>query len=438
MSKSRKFSIPGTSSGSKYVFTFNDKQQLEGIKKQTQLGRPLRSIDPDSAEWAKVSSSSQAKEAYNVNKYKGDYKGKNDDIEFAPITKIKATKTRENTKNDNAQDVDNNNTTKITYATPVTTAESSETKMFAYPLDINLNQDHLKITRYEYRRETLNASFPEGTQETDAFFDRTNPDLYKEVKGGSVLGTLKGSVILPMPKATDVNAAEWGKSELNIQGLAALGLANTFTGQPASTEEEKKERNQAFKEYRDQRGNNEFGPAMHQGSGAIYNQIAAKMAGALLGTELNADTLLARKGGVVLNPNAEMLFQGPAMRDFAFKYRMVARSQKEGEAIRKLIKFLKLGMAPKFRSSTYLKSPDVFTLQYRNGPKEANILKTVNRFSPGGLALTSLSTDYAPNTYWSAYHDSQPVEITVDMSFAELRPIYQQDQLKTPEDSVGY
>tara|TARA_B000000557_G_C20595926_1_gene367602 strand:- start:286 stop:687 length:402 start_codon:yes stop_codon:yes gene_type:complete len=133
-----------------------------------------------------------------------------------------------------------------------------------------------------------------------------------------------------------------------------------------------------------------------------------------------------------------MLFQGPAMRDFAFKYRMVARSQKEGETIRKLIKFLKLGMAPKFRSSTYLKSPDVFTLQYRNGPKEANILKTVNRFSPGGLALTSLSTDYAPNTYWSAYHDSQPVEITVDMSFAELRPIYQQDQLKTPEDSVGY
>ena len=66
MSKSRKFSIPGTASGSKYVFTFNDKQQLEGIKKQTQLGRPLRSIDPDSAEWTKVSSSSQALEAYNV------------------------------------------------------------------------------------------------------------------------------------------------------------------------------------------------------------------------------------------------------------------------------------------------------------------------------------------------------------------------------------
>ena len=435
MSKSRKFSIPGTSSGSKYVFTFNDKQQLEGIKKQTQLGRPLRSIDPNSAEWAKVSSSSQALEAYNVNKYKGkkeSYKGKTDAIEFASDEEKKKKETEEKKKETNEQYVDNNNTTKLTYQTPVTKHENKGTEIFAYPLDINLHQDHLKITRYKYRRETLNASFPEGTKEV---FDNGEK---KEIKGGSVLGDLIGSIILPMPKATDVNAAEWGKSELNIQGLAALGMANLITGQPASTDDEKKERAEAFRQFSAQRGDNEFGSAFNQGTGAIYNQIAAKMSGMLLGTELNADTLLARKGGVVLNPNAEMLFQGPAMRDFAFKYRMVARSKKEGSANRKLIKFLKLGMAPKFRSSTYLKSPDVFTLQYRNGPKEKDILKTVNRFSPGGLALTSLSTDYAPNTYWSAYHDSQPVEITVDMSFAELRPIYQQDQEDLKGDNVGY
>ena len=33
-----------------------------------------------------------------------------------------------------------------------------------------------------------------------------------------------------------------------------------------------------------------------------------------------------------------------------------------------------------------------------------DILKTVNRFNPGGLALTTLKTDYAPNGYWAAYH----------------------------------
>ena len=56
-SKSRKYSIPGTTFGSKYVFSFNEKGQIEGVKKQTELGRPLRSIDPGSAEFEKVMSS---------------------------------------------------------------------------------------------------------------------------------------------------------------------------------------------------------------------------------------------------------------------------------------------------------------------------------------------------------------------------------------------
>ena len=133
-----------------------------------------------------------------------------------------------------------------------------------------------------------------------------------------------------------------------------------------------------------------------------------------------------------------MLFQ-TALRDFTFKYRMIARNPDEGQMIRNIIRFLKLGMAPKFRSSTYLKSPDVFSLEYRRGKLDSEgILDTVNRFSPGGLALTSINTDYAPNSYWSAYQDSQPVEITMDLNFVELRPIYYNDQALSPTSSVGY
>ena len=75
---------------------------------------------------------------------------------------------------------------------------------------------------------------------------------------------------------------------------------------------------------------------------ALYTQAMSKLAGGVFGVELDADTVLARQGGTVLNPNAEMLFQGPALRDFTFKYRMIARSKKEGEMIRNIIRFLKL------------------------------------------------------------------------------------------------
>ena len=428
MSKSRRYSIPGTASGSKYVFSFNDKQQLEGIKKQTKLGRPLRSIKPGSPEFEKAASSSQALNAYNVNKYKGDknsYKQSTDDIEKASNEELEEKKTTETKKETNEQYVDNDFS--VPASPKYTTPYPSGSQLFAYPLDIDLEQDHLKITRYEYRRESLNASFPDQTETIDG-------ETIKR-EGGSVLGDLVGSIILPMPKATDTNGAEWGKSELNAQGLAALNLAALSTGVPGETEQQREERRQLFRDYKDQAGND---GGFLETTGAIKNQIAAKLSGLLLGTELNADTVLARQGGTVLNPNAEMLFQGPVLRDFSFKYRMVARSKDEGKSIRGIIKFLKTGMAPKFRSSTYLKSPDVFTLEYKNGKGDGDILKTVNRFSPGGLALTTIATDYAPNTYWSAYGDSQPVEITMDMSFAELRPIYEQDQTSLGDDNVGY
>ena len=460
MSKSRPYAIPGTTTGSRYVFTFNDNGEVEGVKKQKKIGRPFLSVKPGSAEFEKATSSSQALNAYNVNNHKGEKLKYEKEIKKASIEELD--------KKDNDNKKKEANESKQNLEQPLSIAErrqqaqtgqlgskesgfgatgfENQSQLYAYPFDIDLDQDHLKITRYEYLRSSINASKPptlEGINDKGDAAQFSAVTGVREVEGGSVLGALKGSVILPMPKVTDVNAADWGKSELNAQGLAAAGLASKLIGQPGETPDERARRLEAFKELREQRGGEEGGSVRRKTTGAIYNQIVAKTAGLLLGTDLNADTVLARQGGTVLNPNAEMLFQGPALRDFTFKYRMIARNRDEGQMIRNIIRFLKLGMAPKFRSSTYLKSPDVFSLQYKRGrgkpsDSEEGILDTVNRFSPGGLALTSINTDYAPNSYWSAYSDSQPVKITMDLNFVELGPIYYNDQVLTPTNSVGF
>ena len=63
---------------------------------------------------------------------------------------------------------------------------------------------------------------------------------------------------------------------------------------------------------------------------------------------------------------------------------MFARSEDEGKKL-KIIRFLKLGMAPKFRNTVFLETPDIFTLEYKNGKSDADQLKTVNRFNPADL-----------------------------------------------------
>tara|TARA_B100000131_G_scaffold127262_1_gene124257 strand:- start:681 stop:2027 length:1347 start_codon:yes stop_codon:yes gene_type:complete len=312
------------------------------------------------------------------------------------------------------------------------------TEIMSYPSDLNTDQDHFKIMRYNYQRPDLNASKPRQTRyqnDKEAGVKRRI-----NVAGDSVVGSeLKGSVLLPMPKVTDVNGVEWGKSELTISGLAALGAVDVLTGQGrlAGKTREEKENDKSIKDQLiEERGRQE--KKFQNFGSALYLQSISKIAGFALGTDLDADTYLARSGGQVLNPNAEMLFQGPVIRDFNFSFLMIARSEREGREIRKIIRFLKLGMAPKFKSTTYLKNPDIFTLQYKTGKSESDVLNTVNRFNPGGLALTTMAVDYAPNGYWSAYRDSQPVAVKMDLSFTELRPIYEQDQEETSPNSVGY
>ena len=434
MSKSRKYTVDGK----KYVFSFNKDNELDGIQEQS--GRAVfRSVDPNSNKFSEISSSSEALNALNVNKFKGTKESYQTAMDLAPneeLNKSYEERTKKVTnqgyiEEENGGSLATSNTGGQQYASP----RKGSTEIFSYPLDLNTSQDHFKIRKFNYQRRDVNASKP-GRIENKKGGEKVN------VAGDSVVGsTPLGSVLLPMPKVTDVNGVEWGKSELTISGLAAVGLTDKLTGggRLAGKSREEAENDKAIKKQIEEgRGINPDGSSAKQFGSALYAQTISKIAGFAFGTDLDVDTYLARSGGRVLNPNAEMLFQGPVIRDFAFSFIMIARSQKEGDEIRKIIRFLKLGMAPKFRSTTYLKNPDIFTLHYKSGQGEDDELNTVNRFNPGGLALTTMAVDYAPNGYWSAYRDSQPVAVKMDLNFTELRPIYEQDQLNTPENSVGY
>ena len=78
--------------------------------------------------------------------------------------------------------------------------------------------------------------------------------------------------------------------------------------------------------------------------------------------------------------------------------------------------------------------PDIWHIKYMKGRNE---LMTANRFEQ--LALTSISVDYAPDGTWTAYDDSQPISIRMELNFKELRPIWRKHHEDfAPAMSVGY
>ena len=415
--------------GSKVSFTFDRSDgKIVGVSKD---GVP---VNPNTNEFSNFTQSADAVAAYNVAKYSSNKRSYVDSVASKTSAELNAEyiKNTKSRTNESFVEKSSNDSTGIAFAEPKT---RSAPKIMQYPYDIDKNQDHLKISRYNYVRPNLNMSKSAGRTNVLERGSATSTLESKTVAGDSVVGSdLKSVIMLPMPKVTDVNGVEWGKSELNSSGLTALNITNELTGRgrlSGKNEGDRLNDNAIREAIASRREAN----SLSEGAAALYTGTVAKLAGTLTGSDLDADTFLARQGGKVLNPNAEMLFQGPVIRDFGFSFIMIARSQEEGKMIRSIIRELKLGMAPKFRSTTFLTNPDVFMLDYRNGN---GTLNTVNRFSPGGLALTTMRVDYAPNGYWSAYRDSQPVAVKMDLDFTELRPIYEGDQTAIEGDNVGY
>jgi len=462
--KSRKYDIDGTN----YAFEFEG-DKLAGIKQE--INGVLTPVDPTTTGFNTISTSDEGLNAFNVAKFGSNKEGYADAIEKLSDEELQTYYNEEKKKLDNQQFVDSVLDLKEPPISPHRASVRDGgyrhkggrgSEIMAYPLDIDLNQDHFKITRYKYIRPDINQSKPER-QESVADGFGTKPI---NVAGDSVIGSkLGGSIILPMPKATDVNGVEWGGSDLTATGLFALGaaqradqsiLAGVMGGAIGASAQEALRAagvtmgtgtvtgisGEQLRAQRDAKKNLGRGDATTGNSVAVGQAITAQAissAASLFGADIDTDVFLARTGGRVLNPNAEMLFQGPVIRDFSFEFTMIARSEREGREIRKIIRFLKTGMAPKFQNTAFLANPDVFTLEYKNGPGKNDRLKTVNLFNPGGLALTTLKTDYAPSGYWSAYRDSQPVALKLSLSFTELRPIYEGDQEdNSPYDSVGY
>ena len=321
-----------------------------------------------------------------------------------------------------------------------------------YPYDIDIAQDHLTIKQYEYKRKVggellVNESGPGGS---------VAGSDYGMSQKKQPFGKFKGGVILPMPKVSDSNGAEWGKSDLNVLGIAAAGLAGgAMNAMTNPTNMLGQLRDKVFNQV-SPKGDNELANQQSLIEGLLRKQgditgegdettivqetglagmsIAASKLAGVAGIDISADELLARSTGSILNPNAELLFQGPVLRDFGFKFLMVARSEAEAKMIRRIIRFFKIGAAPiHLGGPALLRTPNVFQLEYKAGK---NSLETVNKFNE--MALRTITVDYAPDGFWSAYQDSHPVAVVMSLQFSELKPIYRTDHENTSVGSVGY
>jgi len=146
---------------------------------------------------------------------------------------------------------------------------------------------------------------------------------------------------------------------------------------------------------------------------------------ALLEGALNAN-LRSRFSGEVMNPNLELLFNGPTLRTFSFGFFMSARSPEEATDIKKIINAFKKNMAAKTSESLFLKSPNIFEIKYMDGSTGA-LHQSLNKIK--NCALQGCNVTYTPGGPYSTFDDPAKTMTAykLDLMFGELDPIYDSD-----------
>ena len=151
----------------------------------------------------------------------------------------------------------------------------------------------------------------------------------------------------------------------------------------------------------------------------------------IAGQASGAQNLLTRTTGAIMNPNMELLFSSPNIRNFSFAFTLAPRSREEAKTVIKIIRFFKQGMAPiRSKSRLFLKSPHTFRLAYkRNGSESSgfgvNDHPYLNKFKE--CAMGSFTVNYTPNGAYSTYEDGVMTAYQINMNFQEMNPIYNDD-----------
>ena len=264
-----------------------------------------------------------------------------------------------------------------------------------YPEDIgSTKQDVIKFDMLEYR--------------PSKFKDRPDVDDGKTI----------GSVFLAVPGGIqDQSTANWAAEQMNPLEMAAAKAA--FAGIEGGAKALSDSVKQSIE-------------AASRGDG-LKQVLSGYFAGQAAGV---GQQVMQRGQGQVLNPNMELLFNGPSVRQFSFNFLLAPRSASEQEQVVNIIRFFKQGMTPiKSESNLFLKSPNTFRLRYIHRKSgEDSEHKFLSKFKE--CALTSTGVNYTPNNNYATFPDGGMVAYQLTLSFQELEPIFNNDY--SGKEGIGY
>ena len=234
----------------------------------------------------------------------------------------------------------------------------------------------------------------------------------------------EGTVLLQIPaQVEDGNSVSYGEDKLNsLVGSAVAGITGIMeSGKELPTGGLKGTVEAIRGEV--EKSLIKSGVNIDRAKSLITKKLAAS-AVSVFGGNVSVNQLLARQEGQILNPNMELLFNGPSLRNFRFSFKMTPRSREEAEQCKLIIRTFKMNMAPKATSgpNLFINTPNVFELRYKSGFRNHPFLHKFKQ-----CFLTDISVNYTAEGVYATYENREPIAMIMNLTFKELEPIYDID-----------
>ena len=227
-----------------------------------------------------------------------------------------------------------------------------------------------------------------------------------------------GMIRIYMPNSTPqiTNSNAWGPVSIPgpigaaVMGLAAAGgtALNSLVDADAS------ELGSSIDQLK-----NTFSQAAKNGRG-IAGQIGVNAIASATG--LSAKQLTSLSMGKIFNPNTELTYDGPGLRNFNLQFNMIPKNGNEAQMINEIIMEFKKWAAPAESGQGMYELPHIWTVKYVSAGRE----DAMNRFKPCALAnITVQANPTAP--YHSTFTDGSPIETAISLDFKEVELITRDD-----------
>jgi len=158
-----------------------------------------------------------------------------------------------------------------------------------------------------------------------------------------------------------------------------------------------------------------------------------------VGGNISMNDISGSTKGIILNPNAEVLYSNPNLREIGFTFKMVPHTDKEAKTIYSIVHRFRSAASPKYGlpnggdtvkfgdkdfsgSDNFIQVPELCKFTFMKGQ---NPHPWITQYKP--CAITRVQVNYTPDGTYATYEDGAPIAVELQVGFMETKLLYSED-----------